>query len=512
LATLMSNLPGMAYRCLNDRDWTMEFVSEGCFELTGHHPADVVDNNKVSYAQLIHPDDQKAVWNDVQTAVEKSEPFRLVYRITTAAGHEKWVWEQGRGVFSDDGELLALEGFITDITERKRLEEQLRHAQKMEAVGQLAGGVAHDFNNILTAILGQVDLTKNRLDSPARVAAGLEQIDQAAQRAAALTRRLLALGQRQLSKLEVLDLNQILAEIGPMLRHLVSEDIVVEVTRAPHVDHIRADAGQIEQVIMNLVLNARDALSSGGRLTIETANVNLDDNYVAARTGANPGPHVMLAVSDTGCGMSAEVIERIFEPFFTTKAPGKGTGLGLWTVFGIVKHSGGHLWVYSEPGKGTTVKAYLPAVREPLALQQAVPAPAARGGSETVLVVEDESIVRRLTRRILEESGYQVLEAANGDTALQIAAEYDGCIHLMVTDVVMPDMNGLKLADALSNTRPDLRVLFVSGHPSNVLAHHGVSSADLELLEKPFGAEALLQRARELLDRDDGRPPAPNSP
>ncbi|MHC4609181.1 MAG: response regulator, partial [Planctomycetota bacterium] len=237
-----------------------------------------------------------------------------------------------------------------------------------------------------------------------------------------------------------------------------------------------------------------------------------DDNYVAARTGANPGPHVMLAVSDTGCGMSAEVIERIFEPFFTTKAPGKGTGLGLWTVFGIVKHSGGHLWVYSEPGKGTTVKAYLPAVREPLALQQAVPAPAARGGSETVLVVEDESIVRRLTRRILEESGYQVLEAANGDTALQIAAEYDGCIHLMVTDVVMPDMNGLKLADALSNTRPDLRVLFVSGHPSNVLAHHGVSSADLELLEKPFGAEALLQRARELLDRDDGRPPAPNSP
>ena len=502
LATLMSNLPGMAYRCRNDRDWTMEFVSRGCSELTGYQPADLVNNSRIAYAELIHPDDQEPVWNDVQAAVAQKEPFRLVYRIVTATGGQKWVWEQGRGVFADDGGLLALEGFITDITERKRLEEQLRHAQKMEAVGQLAGGVAHDFNNVLTAILGHVDLMKNRPDSPERVAAGLENIDQATQRAAALTRQLLAVSRRQVAKPEVLDLNEVLTDIEPMLRRLIDESITLQTVPAPDLSHVRADSGQMEQVAMNLVVNARDAMPEGGILTIETANVDLDEGFVAAHAGAQPGPHVMLAVGDTGCGMSADVVERIFEPFFTTKAPGKGTGLGLWSVFGIVEKSGGNIWVSSEPGQGTTFRIYLPVVEDAVPERPPAAASLAGGGDETVLVVEDENMVRQLTRRILDEGGYRVLDAPSGGAALQIAAEHAGRIDLLVTDVVMPDMDGLTLVATLRQARPETRVLYVSGHASSVIADHGVLADGVELLEKPFGAEGLLSCVRRILDGD----------
>ena len=502
LATLMSNLPGMAYRCRNDRDWTMEFVSEGCVELTGYQAADLIHNNKIAYARLIHPEDEQVVWDDVQAAVTNKEPFRLVYRIRTAAGQEKWVWEQGRGIFSDHGDLLALEGFITDVTERKHLEEQLRHAQKMEAVGQVAGGVAHDFNNVLTAILGQLELIKSRPDSRERVKEGLAHIDQATQRAAALTRQLLAFSRRQVIKPEVLDLNQILEEIEPMLRHLIGEGVTLEANLAPGLGHVRADAGQIEQIVMNLVVNARDAMPDGGKLIIETTNVDLDDKYVAAHAGAQGGRHVLLTVSDTGCGMSAEVVERIFEPFYSTKAPGKGTGLGLWTVFGIVRQSGGNIWVYSEPDQGTTLKTYLPAVAEAVSARPAATRPAARGGTESILIVEDEKMVRELASSILRDRGYNVLVAGNGKTALELSAGHSGPIDLLITDVVMPDMNGADVAKALSQARPGLRVLFVSGHPSNVLAHHGVLTDEVELLDKPFGAEDLLHRVRELLDRD----------
>jgi diguanylate cyclase (GGDEF)-like protein len=395
-----------------------------------------------------------------------------------------------------------------DMTERKRArealrqsEEQLRQSQKMEAVGRLAGGVAHDFNNLLTAITGYSQLALNGLGDRDPVRKDIEEIRKAADRAASLTHQLLAFSRRQVLEPKVLDLNAVVADMETMLRRLIGEDIDLISILDPAAGQVTADPGQLEQVLLNLAVNARDAMPQGGKLVIETANAELDEAYAARHVAVRPGPYVMLAVSDTGHGMDAETRARVFEPFFTTKEPGKGTGLGLSTVYGIVKQSGGHIWVYSEPEHGTTFKIYLPRVED--AAETPVPhaqplTPA--GGAETILLVEDDGGVRSLARRVLESKGYRVLEARQGDEALAISAWYDGPIALMLTDLVMPGKGGRELARCFASVRPDMRVLYMSGYTDNAIFQQQVFDPGTAFLSKPFTPDELARKVREVLD------------
>ena len=395
----------------------------------------------------------------------------------------------------------TLLGVATEITERKRLEEQLLQSQKMEAVGQLAGGVAHDFNNILTAIVGYTDLLAAELASNVRQLEDLEEIRKAARRAAALTRQLLAFSRKQVLEPRIIDLNSVVLNLDKMLRSLISENIELKTDLADNLGAARADPNQIEQVIMNLAINARDAMPDGGTVTIETGNVTLDDAYAAQHVSVIPGEYVMLAVSDTGCGMDAKTQSRIFEPFFTTKPAGRGTGLGLSTVYGIVKQTGGNIWLYSEPGKGTTFKIYLPAIAAlPEDIGKVAPAEAPRRGAGTVLVVEDDEQLRRLTHRALDAQGYTVLIADRGGTALDIARRHKGEIDLLLTDVIMPDTNGRKLAETIQAARPGMRVLYMSGYPDGAIASHGMLEPGVAYLAKPFTTEAITRRVREVLE------------
>ena len=395
----------------------------------------------------------------------------------------------------------TLLGVATEITERKRLEEQLLQSQKMEAVGQLAGGVAHDFNNILTAIVGYTDLLAAELASNVRQLEDLEEIRKAARRAAALTRQLLAFSRKQVLEPRIIDLNSVVLNLDKMLRSLISENIELKTDLADNLGAARADPNQIEQVIMNLAINARDAMPDGGTVTIETGNVTLDDAYAAQHVSVIPGEYVMLAVSDTGYGMDEKTQSRIFEPFFTTKPAGRGTGLGLSTVYGIVKQTGGNIWLYSEPGKGTTFKIYLPAIAAlPEDIGKVAPAEAPRRGAGTVLVVEDDEQLRRLTHRALDAQGYTVLVADRGATALDIARRHKGEIDLLLTDVIMPDTNGRKLAETIQAARPGMRVLYMSGYPDGAIASHGMLEPGVAYLAKPFTTEAITRRVREVLE------------
>lgn len=397
---------------------------------------------------------------------------------------------------------------INDITERKRgevalkkSEAQVRQLQKMEAVGRLAGGVAHDFNNLLTVIIGCSEVLLNT-ESKGQSRELIEEIKKAGDRAAALTRQLLAFSRKQVINPAVLDLNAIAADMEKMLRRLIGEHIEMELALEPALQRVRADPGQIEQVLMNLVVNAREAMPKGGKLIIKTANVDLDESFSQARQEVRPGPYVMLAVSDTGFGMDEETKAHIFEPFFTTKEQGKGTGLGLATVYGIVKQSSGFVYVYSEPGLGTAFKIYLPPIEAPQTEHTVHPRSSATPtrGTETVLLVEDEDGVRSLARLALETKGYTVLEARNGGEALQLCEQHQGPIHLLVTDVVMPGMNGRDLADRLISLHPGLNVLFVSGYTGDAIVHHGVLDPDVAFLEKPFTPAVLARKVREVLD------------
>jgi len=691
LSTLMSNLPGMAYRCRNDRNWTLEFVSDGCYALTGYQAADLLGNTRVSYGDLIHPDDREPVWNQVQTALQAKQPFHLLYRIRTAGGAEKWVWERGRGVLTGDGTLRALEGFVADITERKqaeeaerhsrritegvasaslryletgdvramaqiivdkaveitgaqfgaaldldrqnrpriraassgiwkffpekaraeverelqekgfhllasaanlfsvplrdgesiltnapslhprwagtqppghpmvesllavpikagdrvvgaiglanrpggftarelrdaetfantaalalrmaaseeeraRAEEQLRQAMKMEAVGRLAGGIAHDFNNLLTTVLGYARMGLDSAQTSEPVRRYFAEIQQASERAARLTRQLLAFSRRQPLEPRVVNLNTILLETGKILRRLIGEDI--ELVTLPGADlwSVQVDPIQLEQVLLNLAINARDAMPKGGRLTIETSNLHLDAADTSAHGNCPPGDYVSLVVSDAGVGMTDEVKAHLFEPFFTTKEQGKGTGLGLATCYGIIKQSGGHISVSSETGRGTTVWIYLPRVLEspnatPAGDEAAIYYPR---GSETIFLVEDEEAVRSLAADILRDRGYRVLVAANGQDALRVTEAHAGePIHLLLTDVVMPQMGGKALADNLRLRFPDMHVLYMSGYPDDAIVHQGVVEPGLAFLQKPFTPADLARKVRAVLD------------
>jgi len=384
--------------------------------------------------------------------------------------------------------------------ERSRLEQQFRQAQKMEAVGRLAGGVAHDFNNLLTVITGYAELLLGGRDLAAGQRTALEEIQRAAERGGALTHQLLAFSRGQPFTPRTVQLNSLIVHMEKMLSRLIGEDVELITVAAAEPATIRTDPGQLEQVIMNVVVNARDAMPGGGKLIIETAIAQVDQTYAGPNVDLKPGSYVVLAISDTGMGMDPETTTHLFEPFFTTKAPGKGTGLGLATAYGIVKQSGGAISVYSEPGRGTTVKIYLPSAEANAAAEAAEPAPAAAlRGSETILVLEDEARVRKLVCEVLAGRGYNVLEAVRGEEAIRIAAEHHGRIHLLLTDVVMPEMSGPQVLEQIRARHPNMKVLFMSGYTDEAMVHHGILDSGAPFLQKPFLPETLARKVREVL-------------
>ncbi len=379
--------------------------------------------------------------------------------------------------------------------------EQERVAQRMETIGRLASGLAHDFNNMLTAILGQCDILLRRLPEEEPAREGIEEIRIAGERAAGLTRQLLAYSRRQVLKPRVLDLNASVASMVPLLRRLIGENIELSPALHPVLGHVEADPSQIEQIIMNLVVNARDSMPGGGRVVVETANADLDRTFARRHVPTRPGRYVMLAVSDTGSGMDKATRTRIFEPFFTTKQMGNGTGLGLATVYGIVKQSAGYIWVYSEPGTGSTFKIYLPRVDAEISPEEpGEPSRLPQNGSETVLLVEDDLNVRVLACEMLRMNGYRVLQARNGVEALDVVRGNDRPIHLLLTDVVMPQMSGRQLAETITGLKPGIRVLYMSGYTDGVIVHHGVLDAGVAYLQKPFTSDFLARKVREVLD------------
>src|SRR5438445_2038916 len=454
------------------------------------------------FDQLVHPEDLPlAVELFSRVACGEPRPANP-FRVRTRKGDYRLV-EFAATAQRREGQLVGILGIGRDVTERAQLEQQLRQAQKMEAVGRLAGGIAHDFNNLLTAITGYAELLQEDLAADDRRREDVVEIRKAADRAAGLTRQLLAFSRQQVLQPRVLDLNALVGDLEKMLGRLLGEDVELSTRLAPDTGPVKADPGQLEQVLMNLAVNARDAMPQGGKLTLETSNVDLSEGYAADHYPARPGPYVMIAVTDSGTGMSEETQAHMFEPFFTTKEKGKGTGLGLATVYGIIKQSGGCMWVYSALGHGTTFKLYLPRVDESADLSRG-PAPArspAARGSETVLLAEDEAPVRAVARQVLERHGYTVLEAPTAEAALDIAARYSGTIHLLLTDVIMPGLSGRELATRLADLRPEARVIFMSGYTDDAVTRHGVLEPGLAYLQKPFTPDTLGRKVREVLDR-----------
>jgi PAS domain S-box-containing protein len=442
-------------------------------------------------------------WFELADHLRAATPFNgLIAEWKRKDGMSTVVRVSGRAV-SDGDHGTAFELFAEDVTERRALEQQLRQSQKMEAVGRLAGGIAHDFNNLLMVISGYSEFLLDRLGPDPALRGPAQEIAGASQRASTLTRQLLAFSRKQMLAPKILDLNEVVTENLKMLTRVIGEDIDLVMVPAPELGAVRADAGQIDQVIMNLAVNARDAMPSGGKLTIETSNISLDEDYARYHAPLRPGDYVILSISDTGLGMDSDTQSHIFEPFFTTKGT-KGTGLGLSTVYGIVKQSGGYIWVFSEPGKGTTFKIYLPRVAERAeSIAQVVSseeADATEPGTETILLAEDEANLRYLARQFLEKQGYKVIEAADGAVAMQIAVAHEGVIHLLLTDVIMPGMNGRELAQRISEIRPQTKVLYMSGYTENVIGHNGTLDAGVHLLQKPFTLRDLKSKVREVLD------------
>jgi PAS domain S-box-containing protein len=511
--SLIENAPHLIV-VLDGSGRTVRYESPAVQRTLGYPPGDDVGAN---VRKLVHPEDRASVKRAfLRVLRDRALTETIEMRIRHIDGHWRIVESTIRNLIGDP----AIGGLVVnsrDITARRETQdalrqsqEQLQQARKMEAIGRLAGGVAHDFNNLLTAIKANVELLLldvKEKSSPAE----LKEIAFAADRATSLTRQLLAFSRRQVLQPMVLDLNALVVEMDQLVRRLIGEDIEVTTVLSPELGRVKADAGQLEQVLMNLVVNARDAMRRGGTLIIETANVTVDMEYADQYAGkVAPGPHVMLAVSDTGTGMDDATKERLFEPFFTTKPEGEGTGLGLSTVYGIVEQSGGCVSVYSDPGRGTTFKVLLPRILDgadrTVPTERAAP-PQTR--SETVLLVEDDHAVREVTRKVLERSGFTVLQAAGPDEGISVAEAYGGTVHLLLTDVVMPGMNGREMSDLLLASRPRMHVLFMSGYTDEAISHHGVLDDDARFIQKPFAPADLVERIVDLLDDGAGRTPSP---
>ena len=526
--TLVERLPAITYIAELGASGPWHYVSPQIETMLGFSPGEWL-SDPMNWMNHIHPEDREIALAAEKLFQETHELFHAEYRMCARDGKLLWFRDEGVLLQQTDGKGLLMQGVMYDITERKRLEDQLRHSQKMEAVGQLAGGVAHDFNNLLMLIQAHNENLRDRLaeNDPARRDA-LE-IENAVTRAASLTNQLLAFSRKQVLRPKVLDLNMVLAEVAKMLDRLIGKDIELQVVPASSLSRVKADPGQMEQVILNLAVNSRDAMPNGGTLTIETRDVELDEDDSRNHQGVPAGRYVMLAVSDTGDGMDTETQARIFEPFFTTKAPGKGTGLGLATVYGVVKHSDGWIWVDSEPGRGTTFKIYLPRVDESRVEESEVESDLAESrqdrfevpksrpvellsgpttlsvssaskGTETVLVVEDQDGIRDIVRESLRRNGYKVIIAVDGNEALQIASSYPDPIHLLVTDLVMPNIGGRELAQRLTPQRPAMKVLFMSGYSEHSALDIEEAGASAAVLQKPFSLDVLARSVRRVLD------------
>jgi PAS domain S-box-containing protein len=454
-----------------------------------------------AFIERIHADDRASVLETVGKAMKAGADFSVQNRSIWPDGTVRWLSGTGRILLGEHGEPVRGVGISQDVTERRTLEAQFQQAQKMEAVGRLAGGVAHDFNNLLTVILGFCELLLADRDPGDPGQADIAEIQKAGTRAAGLTRQLLAFSRKQIIEPTLLDLNVVVAEMRSMLGRLIGEDVKVVLGLGPELAPVKADRGQVEQVVMNLAVNARDAMPNGGTLRIETANVELDEHYAKTHRTVKPGAYVALTVTDTGTGMTPEVQARLFEPFFTTKEVGKGTGLGMATVYGIVTGSGGSVGVYSEIGKGTSFKVYFPRAEAADTVMEApTPAAPARVGTQTVLVVEDEEGLRELAKRLLLRQGYTVLVAASADEAVRLL-EANQSIDVLLTDVVMPGASGPELTRQLVEQRPALRVIYMSGYTEDVIVQHGVLEPGIAFLNKPFNSETLGAKIREVLER-----------
>jgi signal transduction histidine kinase len=449
---------------------------------------------------LFTPESVERVNAVVARAIARGESWHEELELERPGGG--WVISNGIAERDMGGIVVRIHGTMQDVTEQRRLEAQVRQSQRLEAVGQLAGGIAHDFNNILTAIRGFAELARNDLEPGNRISSDLGHVITAADRAADLVKQLLAFSRRQVLQPRVLDPAEAIVGVAPLLRRLLGEGVEVTIVTAPDLGRITVDPGQLGQVLINLAVNASDAMPRGGKLVIEAMNVALDAAYAADHPEATPGNHVVIAVSDTGHGMDAETRSRAFEPFFTTKGPDRGTGMGLATVYGIVKQSGGSIYLYSEPGQGTTFKLYFPRTDGAVTESTAISSEALlrRSGTETVLLVEDDADVRGFARRVLAAAGFTVLEADHGASAIELAEAHLDTIHLLVTDAVLPGMHGAELAERLVAARSGLRVLYVSGFTENSVIHHGVVARGVNFLPKPYRAEDLVGRVRSVLD------------
>ncbi len=487
-------VPGTAE--VQGSDQLLEIFGLGCKKLTLE-----------AFLEAVHPEDRDYDLEHIQRGLDEGVAWDIEHRLLFGDGTIKWIRAIGEPVLDEQGKTKLVNGITQDITERRqldedkaRLQEQFQQSQKMEAVGRLAGGVAHDFNNLLTAILGNSELMAEDMAAGDPLLDGLSEINKAADRATALTQQLLAYSRKQVLQPRVLDLNTTVVDIKKMLRRLIGEDIDLVTVLEPELGRVLADPGQIWQVIMNLAVNARDALPEGGKLSIETANVELDESHANKHLDAKPGPHVMIAVSDSGCGMDKETLDNVFEPFFTTKDKSKGTGLGLSMVYGIIKQSGGHIWASSEPGQGTTFSVYFPLAGEAASVPETKAPERDYRGTETILVVEDEEMVRALAARILRRYGYTVLVAGDGEEAWSIVETHPDSIHMVLTDVVMPGASGKEVATAMTASHPGIKVLFMSGYTDDAIGHHGVLDTGTNFIMKPFMPIGLARTVREVLD------------
>ncbi|MFN8187089.1 MAG: ATP-binding protein [Gaiellales bacterium] len=503
---LVERLPLIVYVDRLDDRATNVYTSPQTAELLGYLPEEWAGNPDL-FLEILHPDDRAGVVRAMEQIRSSGQDQVIEYRVVAADGRIVWLRDGGTVLRDEAGNPCLLQGYLLDISEQKegelersRLEEQMRQTTKMEAVGRLAGGIAHDFNNLLTAIQGYGELALSRLEPDDPQRRDLEEIQRAAERAAALTRQLLAFGRRRLLQPQAIDVNAVVSDIEMMLRRLIGEDVELVTDLDPELGTVRADAGHVEQVLMNLAVNARDAMRDGGRLEITTRSIDRAPKGIARELDLPPGPYVVLAVSDTGRGMAPEVQERIFEPFFTTKGAGEGTGLGLATVYGIVRQSGGHIAVESAPGKGSTFRIWLPVGGEPMErIEPPRPEPLPEA-AETVLLVEDDESVRTMVCRVLEQQGYSVLEAATGEEALEIAVERGDEIDLVFTDVVMPGMGGVELVEHVRAIRPELEVIFMSGYAEGI-SRRGALDPTAPFLQKPFTPSTLAQVVRRTLER-----------